>query len=204
MYMVKCIWVLLASIFTMTLSYGQDTYENKYVGIKIVKPQTWILATNEDLQSSFDKIKFTDEELQKVLSSNKGTITLVTYYKYNINSVNGLIPTIKVTIRSNPTSNMSDFKQVMVASTNRVKTVVKDFEFIDNFKEVDISNYPGLFYSCRYSFTLANSDTMKVRTRYYMIPKGIYFISISLMDNETSENCSEVFDQFLANLQLTK
>jgi hypothetical protein len=151
-----------------------------------------------------DKIKFNDEELQKILSSNKGVITLCTYYKYNIDSVAGLIPTVKVTIRSNPTSNMTDFKKVMTESTNRVKTVVKNFEFIDSLKEVNISNYPSLTYNCRYSLTLANGDNMKIRNRYYMIPKGIYFISISLMDNETNENCSQVFEQLIANLQLTK
>lgn len=201
--MIKAVYVLVASLFILTVSYGQDSYGNKQGGIKIIKPQTWILATNADLQSSLDKMKLNDEELQKILSSNKEVITLCTYYKYNIDSVSGLIPTVKVTIRSNPASNMTDFKQVMTESINRVKTVVKNFEFIDSLKEVNISSYPGLTYNCRYSLTLANGESMKVRNRYYMIPKGIYFISISLMDNETNENCSQVFDQLVANLQLT-
>jgi hypothetical protein len=109
-----------------------------------------------------------------------------------------------VTIRANPTTSMSDFKQVMTTSTDRVKTVVKNFEFIENFKEIYVSNIPALYYNCRYSFTLANGENMKVRTRYYMIPKGAYFISISLMDNETNEDCSKVLDKFISGLQLTK
>lgn len=185
-------------------TYAQDVFESKQFGIKMSKPQNWIAATNTDLQNNLDKIKFNDEELQKVLNSNKGILILSTYYKYKADSAAGLIPTIKVTVRANPTTNMSDFKQVMAASTERVKTVVKNFEFIENFKEVNIFGFPSLYYNCRYSLTLANGNNMKVRNRYYMIPKGTYFISISLMDNETNEDCSKVLDNFIKSLQLTK
>jgi len=184
--------------------YAQDVFESSQLGIKMSKPQNWIEAKDTDLQSNLNKIKFNDEDLQKVLNSNTGILTLSTYYKYKIDSVVGLIPTIKVTIRANPTTNMSDFKQVMSASTDRVKTVVKNFEFIESFKEINVSNFPSLYYNCRYSLTLANGDNMKVRTRYYMIPKGTYFISISLMDNETNEDCTKTLDGFIKSLQLTK
>ena len=186
--------VLLSSLFVLTsTTQAQAVYESKQFGIKMSKPETWIAATNTNLQNNLNKMmKFNDEELQEILNSNKGIITLSSYYKYKIDSVSGLIPTIKVTIRANPTTNMSDFKQVMNESTNRVKTIVENFEFIENFKEVNISGFPSLYYSCRYSLTLANGDNMSIRNRYYMIPKGEYFISISLLDNETNENCSQV------------
>ena len=197
---------VLAALFILLLNttHAQDVYESIQFGIKMSKPESWIAATNADLQNNLNKIKFNDEELQEILNSNKGIITLSTYYKYRMNSVSGLIPTIKVTIRANPTTNMSDFKQVMTASTDQVKTIVKNFEFIENFKEMNVSNIPSLYYNCRYSLTLANGDNMKVRTRYYMIPKGTYFISFSLMDNETNEDCSKVLDKFISSLQLTK
>ncbi|MDB5248070.1 MAG: hypothetical protein JWQ40_2464 [Segetibacter sp.] len=196
--------LLIVLSFSFTLVFGQESYENKHFGIKISKPKDWVLATNDDLDNSLKKIEFSNEQLIKVLNSNKGVVTLVSYYKYKTDSVSGLIPTVKITIRNNPTSNYSDFKQVMIESTNRVKTVVRNFEFIDNFKEVKVSEYAALFYSCRYSFSLASGDTMKVRSRYYMIPKDKYFISISLMDNETNENSSQLYNQLMNSLELTK
>lgn len=195
---------LSALVILFNTTYGQDTYESKQFGIKMLKPDSWIVATNSDLQNNLDKIKFTEEELQKVLNSNKGILTLASYYKYRIDSVSGFIPTIKVTVRANPTTNMPDFKQVMIASTDRLKTVVKNFEYIDNLQETSISGLPCLLYSCRYSLPLADGSNIKVRNRYYMIPKGSHFISISLMDNETTENCSQTFDVFIKSLQLTK
>ena len=201
----KFLCLLLSALFILhSKTHAQDLFESKQFGIKMSKPQNWIGATNTDLQNNLDKVKFTDDELQEILNSNKGILTLSTYYKYKIDSVAGLIPTIKVTIRANPTTTMADFKQVMEASTDRVKTVVKNFEFIENFKEVNVSGFPSLYYNCRYSLTLANGDNMKVRNRYYMIPKGAYFISISLMDNETKEDCTQVLDKFIKSLQLTK
>jgi hypothetical protein len=91
----------------------------------------------------------------------------------------------------------------MVVSTERVKTVVKNFEFIENFKNVNVSGFPSLYYNSRYSLTLANGDDMKVRTRYYMIPKGTYFITVSLMDNETTEDCTPILEKFINSFQLT-
>ena len=199
--------IILLSIFlsfSFTFVFGQEFFENKQIGIKILKPRNWILASNKDLESSLKKIEFSDKQLVELLNSNKGVVTLCSYYKYKIDSVAGLIPTVKITIRNNPTSNYSDFKQMMVESTDRVKTVVQNFEFIENFKELKISDYASLTYSCRYAFSLASGHTMKVRNAYYMIPKGKYFISISLMDNETNENNSQVYDQLISSLQLIK
>ena len=201
----KFSYILLSALFILQCTTrAQNVLESKQFGIKISKPETWIVATNTDLQNNLSKIKFDDEELQKVINSNKGVLTLSSYYKYKIDSAAGLIPTIKVSIRANPTTNMSDFKQVMIASTDRVKTVVKNFEFIETFKEVNVSGFPSLYYNCRYSLAQSNGTDIKVRNRYYMIPKGIYFISISLMDNETNEDCSKVLDKFIKDIQLTK
>jgi hypothetical protein len=201
----KFLFVLSSALFILhSRTYAQELFESTQFGIKMSKPQNWIAATNTDLQKNLDKVNFNDEELQKVLNSNKGILTLSTYYKYKIDSVAGLIPTIKVTVRANSAPTMADFKEVMVASTDRVKTVVKNFEFIENFREVDLCGLSSLYYNCRYSLTLAKGDNIKIRNRYYMIPKGAYFISISLMDNETTEDCSQVLDKFIKSLQLTK
>ena len=103
--------LLLSALFILLCRiHAQDVFESKQFRIKMSKPENWIAATNTELENNLNKIKFTDEDLQKVLNSNKGILTLSTYYKYKIGSVAGLIPTIKVTIRENPTTNMSDFK----------------------------------------------------------------------------------------------
>lgn len=196
---------LLFGLFVLnSRTYAQEVIENKKIGIKISKPLGWNTATNADLQNNLDRISFNEEELQKVINSNKGVLTLVSYFKYNLDSVIGLIPTIKVTIRINPTSSMEEFKQVMVASTDRMKKVLKNFEFIENFIEVSVSGFQALYYNSRYSLLLADGDIINVRNRYYMIPKGDFFITVSLMDNETNEDCTKVMNTFMKDLQLTK
>ncbi len=196
---------LIPALFILSNNtHSQDVYENKQFGIKIMKPESWIVATNTDLQNNLNKIKFNDQELEKILESYDGILQLSAFFKYNKDSVAGLIPTIKVTIRDNPTTNMSDFKEEIIESTNQIKTVLKNFEFIETLKEVTISEAPSLYQSFRYSLILANGDNIKVRARHYMIPKRLYFISISLMDNETNEDCSQVIEKFIGNIKLTK
>jgi len=201
---VRILTLLITLSFSFTLAFGQGFYENKQFGIKALKPEDWILTTNEDLENNLKKLEFNEEQLIKILNSNKGIITLCSYYKYRIDSISGLIPTTKVTIRSNPTYSYSDFKTMKTESTDRVRTVVSDFEFIEKLQDIKVSGFPALHYSCRYSINTTDGSKIKVRNRYYMIPKGTYFISISLMDNETNENCAKVYNEFIASLQLTK
>jgi hypothetical protein len=196
--------LLIVLIGSFSLLFGQEFYESKQFGIKISTPKGWILATDEDLENNLKKIDFNGEQLKKVLESKKGVMTLCSYYKYKTDSVAGLIPTVKITIRNNPTTDFSDFKEMMTNSVDRMKTVFQHFEMIDSFKEIKLSAFNSLFCSFRYSVSLANGDTMKVRSKYYMIPKDKYFISISLMDNETNEDCSNVFDPMINSLALTK
>lgn len=201
-FRIPLLFLLLS--FSISFAFGQEVYESKQFGIKILKPKNWILATNEVVENSIKNFDFNDEQLVKIINSNKGVVSLCTYHKYRIDSVFGFIPTVKVMIRNNPTSNDQEFKKAMIESTDRIKTVVQNFTFINNFKELKIDNYNSLFYSCRYSLTSATGEIMNIRTRYYMIPKGSYFISISLMDNETNEDNSRVFDEIIKSIQLTK
>ena len=196
--------LLLILVLSLKSAISQDVYENKQFGIKITKPTGWIVATNQVLQSNLDKMEFTDEQMIKLLNSSKGVVDLYTCYKYPIDKVSGLIPTAKFTIRANPTTNYTQFKKIIIANMDRVKTVVKDFELIESYKDTTISKSPTLYYSSRYSINLAGGGDMKVRNRYYVIPKGKYYISISLMDNEKNEDCSAVYKQLISSLQLTK
>src|SRR5690242_15314454 len=142
----KNIICILLSIVTLShVTYGQDVYESKSFGIKIHKPKNWRVDTTNDLPSSQDKTKFTEEELQNALRSNKGIFTLASY---RMDSVSGPVPSIRVTVRASQANTMTNFKQVMITDTDRLKTVVDNFEFIDNFREVTVSGFPCFFYSC--------------------------------------------------------
>lgn len=198
----QLLFLLLFLFISCSKALGQKYFESKQFGLKILKPANWIKADNKDVENSINHIKFDDEQLIKVLNSKKGILTLGAYFKYDINSVSGFIPTVKIIVRNNPAKTDAEFKQMQIEGTNRVKTVVQNFEYIQDFTDLKLSEYNSLFYSCRYSFSLSNGESMNVRTRYYMIPKGEYYISISFMDNETDENNSELFDQLLNSLEL--
>ena len=180
---------------------AQNVYQNKEFGIRMQKPLHWIVATNDDYAKAMKNIDFTNEQLASIVKSNKGILTLATFYKYKLDSVAGLIPTIKVTVRSNPTDNFADFKSVMIASTDQLKTILDSFRVIDDYKEIQLSHQQSLSFSCRYLLKIPGAKPIAVRTRFYNIPKGKYFVSLSFMDDET-DDCSALFDQVINTLQL--
>ena len=197
------ILTLFISLVCTTINLlGQSYYENNQFGIKIQEPANWILASNTDLNKSINKLKLTEEQILKLINENRGIISVCTYYKYNMDSVSGLIPTIKITVRTNPTEDFNEFKKIMITSTDNLKTIVDDFKFIDNFTNIVLSGKECLYYSCSYSLKRKDADKINVRTKYYMIPKGKYFVSISLMDNQTTDDCSKLFDEVIKSLQL--
>ncbi len=197
------ILLFLISLICTTFNLsGQTYYENSQFGIKIQEPTNWVLASNEDQIKNITKFKLTEEQLLKLIKDNKGIISLRTYYKYNIDSVSGLIPTIKINVRTNPTGNFTEFKKIMITSTDNIKTFVDDFKFIDNFTDIKLSEKDCLYYSCSYSLKRKDADKINVRMKNYMIPKGQYFISISLMDNQTDDDCSKLYDELISSLQL--
>lgn len=193
--------LLFLSLFVVN-SFGQKFYENKEVGIKVQAPFGWKIATDSMLEKNLKKIDFKEGQITEILSSNKGLLSLVAYYKYSPDSVSGLIPTVKITVRLNPSSNFEEFQQIMEESTHNMKTILNDFVMTDSIKEIKISNRRCLYYCFDYSLQSKNAGKIQVRAKYYMIPKGEYFISISLMDNRIDDDCSALYSHLIRTLEL--
>jgi hypothetical protein len=137
------------------------------------------------------------------MSSNNGAISQISYHKYDVDSVVGFIPTIKITVRLNPAKNFDEFKNIMIASTDRLKSTLDNFEYLDRITNVKLSNHNCIYYSSRYSITPASSEKFIVRTKSYNIPRGNYFVSITFMDNESSEDCSSLFNEIIKTISIT-
>jgi hypothetical protein len=199
----KCYFFIVVILFSSNLLSGQIVYQNDLVKLKMQTPANWKYAGTEESKKNLKEIKFTEEQLKRIENSNKGLISQISYYKYNIDSVKGFIPTVKITVRLNPANNFDEFKSMMVASANRVKSTLTSFEYLDNFTTVKLSNHNSIYYSCRYSITPVSSDKFIVRAKSYNIPRGRYFVSITFMDTESSEDCSNLFNELLKTISIT-
>ena len=163
-------------------------------------PGNWKFAGTEESKKNLKEIKFTEEQIKRISNSTKGVISQISYYKYDIDSVIGFIPTIKITVRLNPAKNFDEFKNMMIASANRLKSTLNCIEYLDEVATVNLSDHNSIYYSCHYSITPASSDKFIVRAKCYNIPRGRYFVSITFMDNESTEDCSDLFTELLKTI----
>src|SRR6218665_3437424 len=198
--------VALLTVFTLLFNtaYSQTYYNSQSFGLKMLEPAGWQVGNESLTERNLEKFKFSDQQYQKLLASHKGTVTLKAWYKYPLDSIAGLIPTVKIILKPNPApTDFGRFKQIMLASIGQIKTIVKDFKFIGKPQEITISGYLCLVYHCRYSFNLADGTVATVRNKMYMISKGKFFININMMDGETNEDCSALYAQLGKSIRLS-
>ncbi|MEJ7683094.1 MAG: hypothetical protein WKG06_35615 [Segetibacter sp.] len=99
--MKKLLLVILVFLSLMSLSYGQKIFKNKEYGFEI--QETKRIGSKrviKEVLKILEKIELSEENLEKIISDNKGSVLLTSFYKYNPKSHAGLIPTIQINVRA--------------------------------------------------------------------------------------------------------
>lgn len=186
----------LVLIFVVNINFGQNIFKNKSIGFSIEQPGKWIKAnegqTTENLKSN---IKLDEKVLVRLLEQNKGTIQVVSFFKYPIETTAGIIPTIKVNLRSNPHKNFADFRKNIEESFIGIKKVFPDFTFTAEPKEDVVDGKKCVTASCVYTLT-GNGGSAKVKIIVYAIPVKDQFYQVTLMDTEEDNN-TELFKKIV-------
>ncbi len=148
-------------------SAAQQIFRNDKFGFSMEKPLKWIISDNSQTTNNFkENIKLPPEDIKKMLDQNKGTINVATFYKYPIDSVNGIIPTIKINIRQNGTKTLLTFKNSIELSYNSIKNYFPDFKFTVSPILKELDHKKGVYSVCTYTVKTKVS-TEKVRTIVY-------------------------------------
>ncbi len=201
-YIMRHYFFIVLTLLLADSSIGQTIYQNDLVGLKLQPPKNWKYIGTEESKKNLKEIKFTEEQLKDISKSNNGIISQISYIKYEMGSVVGFIPTIKITVRLNPATNFDEFKNMMIASADDLKSTLNSFQYLDSVTEVKLSDHNSTYYSFLFSITPVSSDKFIVRAKSYDIPRGKYFVSITFMDNESTEDCSKLFDEVLKTISI--
>jgi hypothetical protein len=191
----------LVLVFVVNISFSQNIFKNESIGFIIEQPNKWIKAeegqTNENLKSN---IKLDEKVLAKLLEQNKGTIQVVSFFKYPIETTAGVIPTIKVNLRSNPYKRFPDFRKGIEESFIGIKKVFPDFKYTTDPFESVIDGKKCITASCIYTLT-SNGGSEKVKIIVYAIPIKDQFYQITLMDTEKDNN-AELFEKIVNSIKI--
>ena len=198
----KTISLAAAILFICAPSvFGQTTFVNRQYGLEMQEPKGWIVTNKAALETNLTKLDFDDAKLTRLLNDAKGTILLSAYQKYDVSTRAGLIPTIKLQVRSKQPSTFKDFQQQILRSTEGFKKIFDENERIGEPREVEISGIKSLLLT--YSFVLKtnNGRELKVRSRTYAIPLNSYFFQLNFIDGQ-DEDCSVEFDQLVGTIKI--
>jgi hypothetical protein len=195
MRIIKILILVLVSNF----GFSQVIYRNENIGFSIEQPNKWIKAKEgETIENLKSNIKLDEKVLAKLIEQNKGTIQVVSFFKYPIETTAGMIPTIKVNLRSNPYKNFADFRKSIEESFTGIKKVFPDFKYTSNPTESVIGGKKCVTASCIYTLT-GNGGKAKVKIIVYAIPVKDQFYQITLMDTE-EENNTELFNKMVGTI----
>ena len=200
----KKILFLLILVTSQISIYGQKAFVNKAYDFQIQEPEKWIEANNSELLKNLEKFELDEENLSKLISNNKGSLLLTSFYKYNPKTHAGLIPTIQINIRLKGGSNFEQFKSMITESSKSFKKYFEDFTYIIEPNEIEISGIKSVYFVGKFTMKTQNGQEMKVRSRTYAIPYKNYFFQLNFTDGQTGEDCNEEFDKLVKTIKIGK
>lgn len=168
----------------------------------MAKPNNWIEADKMELLNNLENFEFSEEELVKIINSGKGSILLAAFYKYNPDTHAGLIPTIQVNVRVNPTRNFNEFRGLITRSANGFEQYFNDFLFDVEPENIEVAGVESIYFVGKYTMQTQFGGVMKVRSRVYAIPYGSYFFQINFTDGQNKEDNSELFERLIQSVNV--
>lgn len=189
--------ILLLSI--TNICFAQNIFKNEDLGFNIEQPENWIIAKNgQTIENIKKEIKLDSLTLNKLIEDNKGTIQIVAFYKYPIETTLGIIPTIKVNLRKNTTQSFEAFQKDIEESYKSIKQVFPDFKFLTDPIKVKVSGLDCVKAICTYTLK-ANTGEEKVIVTVYAIPIKDKFYQITFMDSEKEDN-TELYNKLVETI----
>lgn len=193
----KFLFILLFA----TLSYSQNIFHSTQFEFAMQEPSGWIKAEqNEAIKNLKDNIKLPEETINKAIENNKGTIEIITFFKYPLNSVNGVVPTIKVNLRKNPAKTIDNFKKMMENSITTIKKTFPKFKVTKMPTVIQLDGKNCVYFESVNFIPNINGEE-EVRTITYAVPVGNKFFQINFMDTKEDDN-GKIFSEIIKTIQL--
>ena len=203
--MKKISLVFMLILLSVNLSFAQKTFEIKKFGFSMQEPEGWIETDSISLKENLENFEFDDEKkFAEMLKTSNKAILLKTYHKYNLDEKEGLIPKIQIDVLPNPTKDYNHFKSSITSSAGGLKKYFDDYEFIKEPTEVTISGIKSVMHINKFSIKMQDGQILKVRARVYAIPYKTYFFQVNMVDGQTEEDNSAVFDKLVNTIKIGK
>lgn len=195
--------LLICVILSVFQAISQEKLEAKKFGFSINAPKGWIEMKDEDILKNLNKFELTDEQLDELLKSNQGALSLVTYSKYDPKKHAGIIPTIKIRAQQNPNSSIENFLKSVESTTEDAMKTLEHFKFSEKPVAVKVSNKNAVKFAVQFTMKSGGKEYEIVSHSYYILIKD-YFISLNFIEQVGKEDNNKLFDELFQSIQITK
>lgn len=179
--------------------FAQNVFKNENLGFSIEQPEKWIVAKNGQTVENLKKnLKFNAETINNLIKQNKGTIEVVSFFKYPTETTPGVIPTIKVNLRKNATKSFNEFEKNITASFDSLQKIFSDFKYEEKATKTKIAGLDCIKAICSYTLD-TNNGMERVKIMVYAVPIGDQFYQITFIDSEKEDN-SKLYDKLAKSI----
>jgi hypothetical protein len=192
-----CLLCVLAPAWSRnTTDLAGKPVELTRFGVAFRGPKDWFTPDPQKLVENLRKFDIEKENLDKILTSHRGSITVATYLKHDPRGHQGVIPTINVIGRRNPDKTFDQFRQTIATSAQSMASVLQNFVVKTEPAERTLSGRRVVFFAAEYDVSIKNGGTHKVATTTYAIPCGDIFLQVSMIDTVPIKH-AELFGSFI-------
>lgn len=189
---------------SVTMSFGQEIWENKQLGFSIQKPKNWFVSENKKLIDILKTPNLTDRHINTIVEMHKGNL-MVRFQKYSPQNETNITPSIQITVRPNPADDFQVLKKRIIADAEEIKRKVDDFKFIEEIREVEISGIKSIYYVVEIKKKAKDGTKLTTRAQMLRIPYKNYFFQVNFIDEsdeQTDEDCTKIFEEVVKTIKI--
>jgi hypothetical protein len=170
-------------------------------GFYIKQPENWFSATEFDIIENVDRFDMSKKQINDLIKSNRGSVLILAYTKYDPAEYVGLIPTVQVNLRPNPRNSFEKFKMDIVESAEQLKTQFTNYVITEKLTEIEIDKIKSLYFKSEFELTIGE-EVSKVKSWNYVIPVNDFFYQINFSDGFNNEDCSDLFEELITTVKV--
>lgn len=199
--------LLLAITFGASVAADKNQLSNEFVqmpnlGVKFKKPNGWLNPNEKAMIDNLKKIDANIENIPKILATHKGTVQLYIFHKEDPAKYPGIIPTINVLVRYNPSNDFATFMKFIKKSSDSASAVLHNWSVKKPLSEETISGKKVVSFSADFNLTTADGNTHSIRNITYSIPFAESFIQVSMSESNPPKN-EKLFLKFINAFEFT-
>ena len=167
-------------------------------GVSFRAPSGWFLPEHEKIAENIRKLDSEKEDIRSIMASNRGSIVVATYSRYNPRGRAGLIPTINVLGKPNPHNTLDVFRDMIEASAQSMGSVLRNDVLKVAPTQRNLNGRRVINFTAEYDLSTEEGGNYRVWSTTYAIPCRDIFLQVS-MNESLPAGHSAVFERFIGS-----